>query len=94
MFSVPAPFTFGNVGRVLPDLRGPGQHGEDLSLFKAYRVRESMKLTFRAEAFNAFNHPIWAAPGTSFNNAGTFGVIQTNPSNYTRNMQLALRLDF
>jgi len=52
-----------------------------------------MNLQFRAEAFNAFNHPVWNGPGTTVNTPGSFGVITTK-GGQRRQFQLALRLQF
>jgi hypothetical protein len=71
-FSSPAPFTFGNTGRNI--LEGPGAVGLDLSLMKVFRVTESHRVQFRAEAFNFANHPIFGLPNTTFANAA-FGTI-------------------
>ena len=48
----PAPFTYGNTGRLLPYLRGPGLVQLDMSLFKEIPVHERLHLQFRAEVFN------------------------------------------
>jgi len=55
------------------------------------RIRES-SLQFRAEAFNATNTAIFAAPG---NTVGTpaFGVVSST-SNTPRQLQFALKLQF
>ena len=66
---------YGNAGQSI--LNGPGQVNSDLSLGKRWRVggiRESAELAFRAEFYNAMNHPQFANPGTTFRTAG-FGVI-------------------
>ena len=73
-FTVPAPGTVGNVGRDLG--RGPNLQNTDLSISKETRIREDLRLQFRAEVFNIFNHAnfvgyggTWgngAAPGTGF----------------------------
>src|SRR5204863_2799659 len=52
VFTVPAPFTFGNTGRVLPDVRTPGARNFSFSIFKSFRLVEKLSLQFRAEAFN------------------------------------------
>ena len=80
-FTVPAPFTFGNVSRTLPDVRAPGRRNYDLALSKSFRVRESLSLLFRAESFNLSNTPYFGGVNTAGSNPGnnlgtpTFGVI-------------------
>jgi hypothetical protein len=91
----PPPFALGNAPRVLPNLRSPGIEVANLSLFKEFslaRIRESMKAEFRAEAFNAFNHPGFCAPNTTVN-GGSFGQI-TGLCTAPREVQLALKLYF
>ena len=56
VFVNPAGFTFGNVGRVLPDVRTPGTVNFDLSLIKDTFITERVNVQFRAEAFNFLNH--------------------------------------
>ena len=45
------------------------------------------------EAFNAFNHPVWNGPGTTVNQPGVFGVINTK-GGQRRQVQLALKIQF
>src|SRR5262249_45330846 len=65
VFSQPAPFTFGNTGRVLPDVRTPGVRNLDFSLFKSFAVVERVSLQFRAEAFNLLNTPQFGRPNSN-----------------------------
>jgi len=90
-FSTSAQRTFGNLSRTL-DMRGPGQANWDASIFKSIRFTETFRGQFRAEALNAFNTPMFAAPNTSFG-SGSFGKI-TSQVNFARMMQLGLRLFF
>ncbi|HEV3039063.1 MAG TPA: carboxypeptidase regulatory-like domain-containing protein [Candidatus Angelobacter sp.] len=53
-FAAPRGLTFGDAGRNL--LRNPQHTNFDMALFKHFKLRESMSLEFRAEAFNVFNH--------------------------------------
>ncbi|HKX33236.1 MAG TPA: carboxypeptidase regulatory-like domain-containing protein [Blastocatellia bacterium] len=53
-FAQPAPGAFGSSGRNI--LRAPGVHNFDLSLFKNFTISERVRLQFRLESFNAFNH--------------------------------------
>jgi hypothetical protein len=92
VFSAAPIYTFGNVGRFLPNVRGPGQHNLDFSLFKSFKVREAATLVVRAEAFNFTNSPTWNAPGTTVTTPGTFGVITS--ANGQRQVQLAMKLNF
>lgn len=48
------PFTFGNASRNI--VRGPGLQNWDLSVFKMFPIREQMRLEFRSEFFNIWNH--------------------------------------
>ena len=56
VFVNPAPYTFGDLGRVLPDVRNPGVVNVDLSLVKNLALTERVRLQFRAESFNVMNH--------------------------------------
>jgi hypothetical protein len=51
---------FGNAGRNIA--RGPGLVNVDLSLLKSFQLRESVRLQFRAEAFNVANHANFGLP--------------------------------
>lgn len=76
-------------------LRGPGQNNTDLSLIKNFLVRwpnEQAGVEFRAEMFNAFNHPQFGDPNLLLD-SGTFGAITTTAV-APRIMQFALKLYF
>ncbi len=90
-FSQAPQFTFGNVSRTI-NMRGPGQKNWDISMFKNIAIRESFKAQFRCEALNAFNTPLFYGPNTSFGSS-SFGTI-TSQANFSRQLQLALRLSF
>jgi Carboxypeptidase regulatory-like domain/TonB dependent receptor/TonB-dependent Receptor Plug Domain len=84
---------FGNSGTGI--VNGPGQANLDLALAKKVAVTwpvEKSAVEFRAEFFNAFNHPQFANPDTNFSSP-TFGVISSTAVN-PRVGQLALRLTF
>ena len=66
---------YGNLGPTV--INGPGQFNTDFSLGKITTVggiRENAQLAFRVEFYNAFNHPQFANPGTTYGTAN-FGVI-------------------
>ncbi|MBI3471331.1 MAG: TonB-dependent receptor [Candidatus Solibacter usitatus] len=90
VFLRPAQYTLGNAGRNI--LIGPGSRNVDLALSKQFRIAESKSLQFRAEFYNAANHPNWGAPGTTLGTA-SFGVITSN-SNLPRDIQLGLKLRY
>jgi outer membrane receptor protein involved in Fe transport len=89
-FSDPAPFTFGNAGR--DTIIGPGNNNFDLALLRRFAVRERQSIEFRAESFNAFNHPNWGIPGPYPDFGPFFGKIFTTGE--PRRMQFALRYQF
>jgi hypothetical protein len=89
-FVSPASFTLGNAG--INPIIAPGFWNLDLSLGKMFSLREHLKLQFRAEIFNALNHPNDGSPGTSFGSA-SFGRI-TSTFGDPRVMQFGLKLMF
>ncbi|MDQ6707100.1 MAG: TonB-dependent receptor, partial [Acidobacteriota bacterium] len=91
VFSQPAPFTFGNTSRNLPDVRSPGVVNFDFSVTKITKIRERLTAQLRGEFFNGFNHPNFGSPGTTFGTA-TFGVISSAAD--PRIIQLGLKLLF
>ncbi len=94
VFSVAAPFTFGNAPTVLPDVRNPGIRNFDLSLFKNFTVLSDNRLNaqLRLEAANALNTTQFGRPGSTIGNA-SFGVI-SGVGVGPRSVQLALKLLF
>ena len=91
-FSAPAPFTFGNVGRTLPDVRGPSLINLDTALLKDTHLKEDLTLQFRAEAFNLTNTPQLWLPNTTFGNLQFGQISQT--SGLPRVIQFSLKLIF
>jgi len=75
----------------------PGTQRIDFSIFKSFPITESVKLQFRTEIFNLFNHPAFGVPNTTISawsgpttdpnahptSAGNFGKITTMNTNYT-----------
>jgi hypothetical protein len=74
---------------------GPGQANLDLALSKDVQLNWPMEknaIQFRAEFFNALNHPQFANPDANFSSP-TFGVISSTSVN-PRVVQLALKFVF
>ena len=88
-FAFPAPGTFGNAGRNI--LEGPGFESVNVSLVKNTNFTETVKLQFRAEAFNLFNHPNFNLPD-NFLGSPTFGRITS--ARDPRHIQFGLKLLF
>jgi len=90
-----ADFSLGNAPRTITSVRQPGTRLTNMSLFKeipAGRLREGMRFEFRAEAFNAFNHPQFAGPSARVG-SGNFGRIGSTISP-ARELQLGLKMYF
>ena len=88
-FTVPAQYTFGNVGR--NSLRADWYKDVDFSVFRDFPVIEEQHLQFRAEGFNVTNTPTWGTPNSTVG-AG-FGVIGGTRST-SRELQFALKYVF
>ena len=86
-------FAFGNVSRYLPGVNNPTSSNLDASIEKVTQIREGVRLTFRAELFNALNMVVFSGPTNSVTSA-TFGKIILSQSNSPRQVQFSLRLGF
>jgi hypothetical protein len=93
-FTQPAPFTFGNSPRTLPNVRSQGIGNMDFALFKntTWGPENKMRVQFRAEVFNLANRVQFGYPGLSFGTA-QFGIVSSQ-LNQPRLIQLALRFSF
>ncbi len=88
-FRQPEQFLFGNQGVNL--VRADSRLSLNLSVLRDFPLRESIRLQFRAEAFNVLNHANFGLPGVTLNNAD-FGII--NNARQPRQVQLGARLVF
>jgi hypothetical protein len=77
-------FTFGNCPAQGPVV-GPGYADVDLGMQKNFPIRESMKLQFRTDFINLFNHANFAHPG---------GDGKINATQDARQLQFALKFYF
>ncbi len=82
------------------NLRGPHYSNFNIGLGKYFPITEKIKLQFRADTFNTFNHTNFTLPGSSgtadislpYATGGNFGVIASDAG--PRVMQFSLRLEF
>ncbi len=87
-FAVPAPYTFGDLGRNA--LRADWYKNGDLSVFRQFPFTETKKLEFRFEVFNFMNAPTWSIPDQTYSDP-TFGQALSTRST-ERRLQFALKL--
>jgi hypothetical protein len=90
--------TYGDAGRGI--IRGPGSFNIDASLIKNTRIG-GVSTEFRLEAFNLLNHPQFANPNTTFDNAagGIISAMLSSPScslcgTTERQVQLGVKVRF
>jgi len=88
-FAVPNRGFFGNAGRNI--IISPSDWNIDLGIFKNFNVTEQIKVQYRWEMFNAFNHANLLNPQGVIT-AGNAGEIQTLSG--PRIMQMGLRVTF
>jgi hypothetical protein len=87
---------FGNLGRNV--IIGPGFNNTDFSIAKITNLRDRMRLQFRGEVFDLFNHANFGLPGNVVGTPG-FGRITstrfpTGESGSSRQIQLGIKLIF
>jgi len=94
----PAPYTFGQAARYM-DVRAPGLQNWDIAMEKWTNLThkyESLRLEFRAEMFNAFNHENFFRPDSGVGDP-LFGQVNSSVNGGglpARDIQFALKLFF
>lgn len=84
--------TYGNSGR--GSFRSDPWVHIDPAIMKTFPlIKDRTQLTFRAEAFNVFNHPHFYAPAFDYHSPSTFGLITSAPDDF-RVLQFAVKLGF
>ncbi len=76
-----------------PNIRNHWATQVNMSMFKNFMITERVTFQFRAEAFNAFNTPIYQGPDTGLT-SNSFGRVTIAQQNFPRSMQFAFRLSF
>ena len=86
---------FGNSTRFNPKLRQFPNLNENVSLTRNFPVRESVRVEFRAEAFNVLNRVRFGTGSTGLQTQN-FGLLTSSSDllNTPRQLQLALKLYF
>lgn len=95
-FSAGTPFTFGDVGRTEPDIRGFSFWNENVTLLKRTyipSISEQFNIEFRAQFFNLFNRTVFGNIQTNVNSPQNFGRVQ-GQVNEPRSVQFGLRVNF
>jgi len=90
-FAIPAVYTYGNEGRNI--LRSQALVNLDFSVFRQFPIRERMRFEIRVEAFNIFNHPVYAVPNADMADPSTLGQVFST-ANTARVMQIAAKFIF
>ncbi len=89
-FQIPAPFTFGNLGRNA--LRSAGFWNFDMSIFRRFPFGEARWVELRGEAFNLPNATILGTPTGEMTNPNFGRVLGT--ANAARSLQVGLKIVF
>jgi hypothetical protein len=95
VFRAAAPFTFGNIGPRSPDIRTDFTRNVDLVVAKKFPFSIAdhvIEPQFRAECYNLFNTPQFAAPNGAVTSQ-QFGTV-TRQANTSRQFQFGLKVSF
>jgi hypothetical protein len=65
----------------------------NLGVYKNFKIKERLKIQYRFETFNTFNHPRFPAPTTN-PGSGSFGRVNKAQQNNARLIQMALKVSF
>jgi len=85
-------FTLRNLPFYLDSMRQPPNNNCDAALIKDTRIREDLRVRFRFEAGNAFNHTRWGPP--TWNPGGSGNGVVTYENKFPRLVTLSLEIIF
>jgi hypothetical protein len=91
LISLPAPLTLGSSAPRYTQIRGFGTINEDLTVQKAWRIAERVRMQLRGELLDTFNRSKLGGPSTSVNSLN-FGQVTSISGG--RQIQLGARLEF
>jgi len=87
--------TPGTIGNEHPNqLFGPRLTRTDFSIFKNFALTERLKLQFRTEIFNLFNHAEFNTPASTLNRTGVGQITSLNNNSIPRQIQFAAKFTF
>ncbi len=89
----PVSYAIGTASRTIGSVRTPGINNANMSLLKEFsmgKIREGMRFEVRGEFFNAFNHPLFCGPNTSFGSEN-FGKV-SGTCGPAREVQMGMKL--
>ena len=75
------------------NVRASRTNNLDLGIYKNFNLLGKVKLQFRFETYNTFNHARFAAPNSD-PTSSSFGVVAASQQNAPRTIQMALKLSF
>jgi hypothetical protein len=92
-FAIPSAGSYGDAS--VNAVRGPDFRDVDFSVFRTFGIVERLKLQFRAEMFDLFNHPNYNNPNLALD-GGSFNQVTSTVGGpgANRNIQFALKLLF
>jgi hypothetical protein len=87
--------TPGTIGNERPNqLFGPRLTRTDFSIFKDFAVTERVKMQFRTEIFNLFNHAEFNTPAATLNRTGVGQITSLSNNSIPRQIQFAFKFTF
>jgi hypothetical protein len=89
-FSVPTQYSYGNGG--IFTMKADHLVQFDFALLKPFHFGAERSVEFRAEFFNLFNHPTFAAPSTNIDSGS--GAQVTSTLNASREIELSAKVFF
>jgi hypothetical protein len=90
-FTAPAVGTLGSFGRNV--LQSQNYWDFDASVTRQFPIHDTLVFDLEAQAFNAFNHPVMNAPGSTVTSPSSFGAI-TSTASTQRILQLSGKFVF
>jgi hypothetical protein len=89
---------YGTYVRTIPtrwsNVRASNVNNIDAVIAKSFVIHEKVRMQYRFETYNAFNHVRFGAPASTDPGSSSFGKVNPTQQNNARTIQMALKLMF
>ena len=94
IFRAQTAYTLRDYPTMFPDVRNPDRFDVSINILKNFPITEKLRLQYRLDVINAFNHPWFMGNYTTSPTASGLGGLNRTQGNLARTLHMQLRIEF